>query len=146
MEVAALFRNIRNIKAELAALEQRKEYIRESMLPKAIQYDKDAVSSSPVDPMSKYVDKLSDLEELTQKRYRKLLDDNILAEKILEAMPTSKYRLLLQLRYIQGGMRYRYSWAEVAANMGYDEHHVKIVLHQAALKEAQEIYDKMIKK
>ena len=145
MNVAILFKNIRDIQGELAALELRKDYIRESMLPKAIQYDKDNVSASPADPMSKFVDKLSDLEELTQKRYNKLVNDNILAEEILSKMPTSKYRMLLQLRYLQGGIKYRYSWSEVAINMGYDECYVKKELHQKALCEAQEIYNKILK-
>ena len=145
MDAKELFRNIRDIRGEIAMLEQRKKFIEESILPKAVRYDEAKVSSSPENPMDKFADKLSDLEERTQKRLNKLIDDNIMAERILTEMPTSKYRTLLYLRYIQGGLRYKLSWAEIARKMGYDEHHVKIVLHQKALKEAQQIYDKMKK-
>ena len=68
---------------------------------------------------------------------------NIDAERILDEMPTSRYRNLLFLRYIQGGLEYHNLWSEVAKKLGYEEQYVRQDLHKAALSEAQEIYDKM---
>ena len=138
-----LFRNIREIKLEIMRLEQREAYIRSSMLPGAIRYDKDNVISSPEDPMGRYMERLSDLEERTRDRLNRLLDCNLAAEKILANMPTAKYRLLLDLRYIEGGLRHRNSWSEVAMIMNYDERYLRGELRQEAIREAQEVYDRL---
>ena len=137
-----LFRNIRDIKVEMVRLEQRVDYIRSSMLPSAIRYDKDNVISSPEDPMGKFAERLSDLEDMTRARLNELVRQNELAKKILANMPTAKYRLLLQLRYIDGGYDHRNSWSEVAMIMNYEEWYVSHDLHRAALEEAQEMYEK----
>ena len=58
-------------------------------------------------------------------------------------MPTAKYRRVLRLRHMQGGLKYRYSWSEVANNMHYEENYVRKELHPEALAEAQEVYEKI---
>ena len=146
MEVEKLFRDIRDIKGEIMTLEKHEEYIRLSMLPGAVRYDKDQVQTSPEDPMLKFAEKLSEDEELIQKRLSRLRELNLLCQKILDKMSTPKYRNLLLLRYIEGGLKYRYSWSEVALNLGYDEQYTRWTLHHAALDEAQRIYDEMKKK
>lgn len=143
MDAHALFSNIREIRGELMRLEQREAYARLSMLPGAIRYDKDHVMSSPEDPMGKFAERISDLEERTRKRYDKLLNYNILAEQILYEMPTAKYRMLIELRYIEGGFEYRHSWEDVASIMGYDEHYIRVDMRRKAMEEAQEVLEKL---
>lgn len=143
MNVEELFRNIRDIKNEIGVLEKKEQYQRLSMLPGAIRYDKDKVQSSPEDPMLKFAERISEIEELKRVRYEKLLAQNVIAETILNNMKTPKLRTLLYLRYIEGGVQYRYSWSEVAMDLGYDEQYVRWDLHHAALDEAQETYDSM---
>lgn len=145
MDVAELFKNIRDIKGEIMTLEKHEEYIRLSMLPGAVRYDKDNVQSSPEDPMLKFAEKISEDEELIQQRLVRLKELNLMCQKILDQMPTAKYRNLLLLRYIEGGLKYRYSWSEVAMNIGYDEQYTRWDLHHAALDEAQETYNDMEK-
>lgn len=65
------------------------------------------------------------------------------AERILDEMPTSKYRNLLFLRYIQDSLKYRYLWSEVAMNRGYEEQYTRQDLHKAAIEEAQRVYDEI---
>ena len=144
-DVEVLFRNIRDIRREITILRKHEHELRESMLPSAIRYDKDSVSSSPQDPMSKYAEKISDTEEIIKKRLLKLQRDEYIAQKVLDDMPTSKYRTLLFLRYIDGGTNYQNSWAKVAQNVGYDEQYVRQKMHQKALSEAQIIYKKIKK-
>lgn len=143
MEVAKLFANIRDIKGEILTLERHEEYLRLSMLPGAVRYDDDKVQSSYQDPMGAFAEKVSEDEELIRKRLDTLKELNITAERILDKMPTPKYRNLLFLRYIEGGVRYRYSWSEVAINLGYDEQYTRWDLHHAALDEAQTAYDEL---
>mgnify|MGYP006873040607 CR=1 FL=1 len=45
------------------ALREHENQIRLSMLPGALQYDKDKVTEAPSDPMSKFTDKISEDEE-----------------------------------------------------------------------------------
>lgn len=144
MDVAELFKNIRDIKGEIMTLQKHEEYLGLSMLPGAIRYDKDHVQSTPEDPMAKVVEKISEDEERIQKRLARLKEQNILAERILDEMPTAKYRNLLFLRYVEGGINYRYSWSEVALNLGYDEQYTRWDLHHAAIDEAQEVCEKII--
>lgn len=143
MNVEELFRNIRDIKNEITVLDKKEQYLELSMLPGAIRYDKDKVQTTPEDPMLKFAEQISEIEELRKVRYEKLLKQNIVAETILNKMRTPKYRTLLFLRYIEGGVQYRYSWSEVALNLGYDEQYVRWDLHHAALDEAQEISDSL---
>ena len=143
MEVEVLFRNIRDTRREISLLERQEDYIRLSMLPGAVRYDKDNVQSSPEDPMLKFAERISEVEELRQKRIEKMSEESILVQQILADMPTSTYRTVLELRYIEGGINHRYSWSEIAFEMNYSEDYVRKELHDAALEEAQGIYDKI---
>lgn len=143
MDVEVLFRNIRDTRREIAILERQEDYIRLSMLPGAVRYDKDNVQSSPEDPMLKFAERISEVEELRQKRIEKMSEESVLVQQILGGMPTSTYRLVLELRYVEGGINHRYSWSEIAFEMNYSEDYVRKELHDAALEEAQEIYDKI---
>ena len=146
MNVEELFRNIREARKELEILERKESDLTLSMLPGAIQYDKDKVDNSPDDPMLKFAERLSEIEAIKKERIRKLREDDRIAQLILDGMPTAKNRILLELRYIEGGVKHRYSWAEVAEEIGHEEVYTRGVLHQAALKEAQETYDQFDKK
>ena len=68
MNVEELFRNIRAARKELWILGQRESDLTLSMLPGAIRYDKDKVESSPEDPMLKFAERLSDIEDILEAR------------------------------------------------------------------------------
>jgi len=142
-DVETLFRNIRDIKGEIIAIKKHEERLRLSMLPGAIRYDKDNVNSSPQDPMLMYAERISDDEEKIKKRLQRLQHDSDIAQKVLDGMTTSKYRNLLFLRYMEGGMEFRYSWEQIAVELGYSEQHVRQKMHKNALIEAQKVFDKI---
>ena len=142
-EAEELFKNIRYIRREIYILERKQANIRKSMLPSGIRYDKDQVQTSLEDPMLKFAERISEAEELRQQRIVKLREDSALAQRILNDMPTAKYRMLLELRYIEGGIDYRYSWSEIAFEMNYVEDYVRKELYQEAIAEAQKIYDEL---
>jgi len=144
-DVETLFRNIRDIKGEIIAIKKHEEQLRLSMLPGAIRYDKDNVNSSPQDPMLMYAERISDDEEKIKKRLKRLQHDSDIAQKVLDGMTTSKYRTILFLRYMEGGLQYRYSWREIAINIGYAEQYTRQDLHRLALEEAQKVYDSIKK-
>ena len=146
MNVKELFRNIRAARKELWILGQKESDLTLSMLPGAIRYDKDKVESSPEDPMLKFAERLSEIEAMRKERAKKLAEDDYTAQLILREMPTARNRLLLELRYIEGGIGHRYSWSEVAEEMGYEEIYTRGFLHQSALDEAQKIYDRIEQK
>lgn len=146
MNVKELFRNIRAARKELWILGQKESDLTLSMLPGAIRYDKDKVESSPEDPMLKFAERLSEIETMRKERAKKLAEDDYTAQLILREMPTARNRLLLELRYIEGGIGHRYSWFEIAEEMGYEEIYTRGVLHQSALNEAQQIYDQIKQK
>ena len=143
MNAEELFKNVRAVKRELCLLKRGDDNLTLSMLPGAIRYDIDKVRSSPSDPMSKFTERISDIEDIKKARIKKLTEDSLLVQSILQRMPTALYRLLLELRYIEGGMTHRYSWLEVAAEIGYDEQYTKWDLHHAAIEEAQKICDEI---
>ena len=143
MNAEELFKNIREVRGELYYLERREDYLTQSMLPGAIQYDKDSVQSSPSDPMAKYAERISDIEDVRRERIKKLTEDSYLVQRILQEMPTALYRLLLELRYIEGDLTHRYSWMEVATEIGYDEQYTRWDLHHAAIEEAQKVCDEI---
>ena len=58
MDAKELFYNIRDIRGEIILLEQDEEYTRLSILPGAMQYDKDTVKNSPTDPTGKIAEKI----------------------------------------------------------------------------------------
>ena len=143
MNVEELFRNIRAARKELWILGQKESDLTLSMLPGAIRYDKDKVESSPEDPMLKFAERLSEIETIKKERIKKLTEDDRMAQLILRKMPTARNRLILELRYIEGGMSHRYSWFEIAEELGFEEKYLRWRLHREALDEAQKIYDKM---
>lgn len=145
MKVKELFRNIRAARKELWILGQKESDLTLSMLPGAIQYDKDKVDSSPDDPMLKYAERLSEIEEIKKQRMKQLIRSDHIAQLILQNMPTAQNRLLLELRYIEGGISHRYSWYEVAEELGYAEKYTRDHLHRMALNEAQQVYDQFEK-
>lgn len=134
-DIKAFLNRIRDEKKELIHLRLHKEDVRLSLLPGAIQYDKDRVNVSPDDPMLRMIQKLEKVEEKETENEEKLLGDIELANRIIAAMPTPENRTLLRLRYIDG-LR-PMEWREIADAMNYSEDHTKGKLHGRAIAEAR---------
>ena len=87
-DIKTFLNRIRDEKKELIHLRLHKEDVRLSLLPGAIQYDKDRVDVSPDDPMLRMIQKLEKVEEKEAENEEKLLADIELANRIIATMPT----------------------------------------------------------
>lgn len=139
-----IFNSIRVLKKEIWKINDREEDLRASMLPSGISYEKTKIKNSASDPMSRYVDKLSDLQEEKKEALSNLISNMLVAEDILAKMPTSKYRIVLYMRYEESHDRQLIKWEEIAKHLNYDEVYVRHDLHKEALAEAQQVLDSML--
>lgn len=90
----------RQIKNEIKSIDIAIEDLRLMMLPGAIRYDKDSIQSSPADPMDKYIERLSGLEQ----RRRRLQDEYLDAEERILSITgslDSTESLIIIMRYIR---------------------------------------------
>ncbi len=143
MDVLTFLKKIRAEKLELRHLEEQRATLRESLLPAAIQYDRDKVQTSPSDHMLEVAANLSDIDERMVAQISKLTSHVKLAYEIIMEIQTPEYRQLLELRYLSdNNKRAPKQWYEVADELGYSLDHVKGKLHGNAIREARDIWNK----
>lgn len=142
MDVLDFLKSIRHKRRELAALISYEEDLRLSLLPSGIRYDLDKVQTSPTDRMLEMMSKLGDMSAKTDEFKATLIADISLAEKLVDAMPTSKYRTLLRLRYLYGTEPM--GWQEVADAMQIDVVYARGRLHGMAIAEARKVFEKIV--
>ena len=140
MDIKDLLKNIRAERTEIVCLREMAYEIRAGLLPKAITYDGVNVQTSPQDMTSEIMAKIIQIEELEGKRLVRLRTHVMMAERVIDQMPTAEYRNLISLRYIHG--KSPMSWYDVAEKMGYSSKYVRGKLHGRALAEAREIWEK----
>lgn len=110
---------------EWLRLKAKHDELESCLLPAAIRYDKDKVQTSPVDPMSKVVAEIMELEkEMKSLQVRK-------AERIAEIdrqisyLASDEQRTALTMRFIN-----RISVTEIAEAMGYAEPTIYKLMNQ----------------
>jgi len=138
VDVLDFLKSIRHKRRELAALISHEEDLRLSLLPSGIRYDLDKVQTSPTDRMLEMMSKLGDMSAKTDEFKAVLIADISLAEKLVDAMPTSKYRTLLRLRYLYGTEPM--NWEDVASALGVDAAHARGRMHGSAIAEIRLIW------
>lgn len=91
----------RKIRGQIKKAEAEMEGLRLSMLPGAIRYDKDAVQTSPQDPMAQYAARLDELERKIEELQTEYLDaqDQVVA---LANDLTTPGDVIITLRFISG--------------------------------------------
>ena len=142
MDVKDFLKSIPNKRKELAAMISYEEELRSSLYPSGIRYDLDKVQTSPTDRMLEMVAKLTDMQERETDQKEALIADIELAERMVDAMPTSRYRTLLRLRYLYGAEPM--SWQEVADALGVDVVYARGRMHGSAIAEIRKISDKYL--
>ena len=140
MDALDFLKSIRHKRIELAAIKSYEEDLRLSLLPSGIRYDLDKVQTSPTDRMLEMVAKLTDMQERETDQKEALIADIELAERMVDAMPTSRYRTLLRLRYLYGAEPM--SWQQVADALGVDSTHARARMHGSAIAEIRSIWGK----
>jgi len=138
MDVKDFLKSIPNKRKELAAMISYEEELRSSLYPSGIRYDLDKVQTSPTDRMLEIMAKLSDISDRNDGFIAALVEDINLAEKMVDAMPTSRYRTLLRLRYLYGTEPM--SWQEVADALGVSIDHARGRMHGSAIAEIRMIW------
>lgn len=89
-------------KARIACIDERLADLRQMMLPSGIRYDTDKVQSSPEDPMLRYIERSSELEE---ERKQLLLQYQHEQEDIVKAIDTIDdvyVQQVMTMRYVSG--------------------------------------------
>ena len=138
--VEDLFKSLWSIKNELCSLERYKISLEQSLLPSGIRYDKDNVKSSPQDPMLKFAEQLSDLEEKMSERAVEYKKACATANDVLQRMPTALYRHVLYLRWIERIADPELSWQKIGERVHYNGDYARKKIYPKAIEEAQEVY------
>lgn len=141
MDVLKFLKCIRNERLEIISLKETRDDIYYSLMPSGIRYDLDKVQTSPVDRMPTVAGNLAEIQTILDGRIEKLSDDLVLANRVIDQVPTAECRELLSLRYLAGG-RKPLSWTDVAERMDYSVDHVQGKLHGKAINEARTIWKK----
>lgn len=141
MDVLKFLKCIRNERLEIISLKETRDDIYYSLMPSGIRYDLDKVQTSPVDKMPAVAGNLAEIQTILDGRIEKLSEDLVLANRVIDQVPTPECRQLLALRYLAGG-RKPLTWEEVSERMDYSVDHAKGKLHGKAINEARVVWAK----
>ena len=70
MDARTYLRRPQRLRADITILQERIENLRVNMLPKAVNYDKDPVQTSPHDPMPEFAVKIDELNRELYERWK----------------------------------------------------------------------------
>ena len=139
MNAKDFLRKVRDQQREILELQQSLEYMRMSVLPGGIRYDKDRVQSSPEDKTSELLSQAADIEHEINEGITRLLQDSHKAMNMIDGLSKPKYREVMRAYYLPIGPLP--TWDEVASRLNYSTIRV-LQLHGEALKELKD-YSKL---
>lgn len=120
---------VRDAEQELRQLEMEYKQARDDMLHlKAIEYDKERVSTSRIGDLSDAIAALERYAEEVNAQWNRLIALRKAAKVLIGRVPDGRYRTILQGRYLYGQ-----SWEQVAVGLGYTYRHV-LWMHGKALQ------------
>jgi hypothetical protein len=120
-EVKEYFRQIRKEQMEINHLIDMIRSEELMLLPKAIQYDKDKVQSSPEDVLSKKVAEIAELDAQWKNAVVNLKFRRARAEAMLNALESSDEREVMRWYYMSTNNKHLMTWDEVATKMSYNK-------------------------
>lgn len=132
----AFLREIRYEQNEILRLQFHLEYLRKSLLPGGIRYDKAQVQSSISDKTSEVLAQIGDLETMIREDTLKLLKKTVKAQRMISGLESSEQRQIMREYYLSApdedlGLP---TWNDVARITHYSRAHV-LRLHGEALRE-----------
>ena len=118
---------------ELIVLEERRETIRTSLLPRAIQYKTDIIQVTPDKYFEKALASVLDMEKRINEKIAGIMQRQQAAADLIDTLTDSRHREVLTLYYMTYYMERRgkydirrlYTLEEIAAKMGYSNEHVR---------------------
>lgn len=120
---------VRDAEQELRQLEMEYKQARDDMLHlKAIEYDKESVSTSRIGDLSDAIAALEQYAEDVNAQWDRLIGLRKAAKVLIDRVPDGRYRAILLGRYLYGQ-----SWEQVAVGLGYTYRHV-LWMHGKALQ------------
>ena len=120
---------VRDAEQELRQLEMEYKQARDDMLRlKAIEYDKESVSTSRIGDLSDAIAALEQYAEDVNAQWYRLIALRKAAKMLIDRVPDGRYRAILLGRYLYGQ-----SWEQVAVGLGYTYRHV-LWMHGKALQ------------
>lgn len=135
-DVKAFLREIRYEQSELLRLNLQLEYLRKSLIPGGIRYDKVQVQTSTTDKTSEVLAQIGDLEMMIKEDTVKLLKNEVQAQRMISSLESSEQRQVLREYYLSIpdediGLP---TWDDVARIVHYSRAHV-LRIHGEALKQ-----------
>lgn len=129
---------------EVLILQEHRDYIMTTLLPRAIQYQKDSVQKSTEDYHTETLAKAADLDARINRKMQALLSRQEKALQIIDALPDANQKQVLITYYLQAHEFQRgghtimklHTWESAAKKIGYSEIHAKR-LHKAAMKKIE---------
>lgn len=128
MDIKKYLYSIRDEQYEIEELRQRIAELESSLLPRAIQYDKDKVQTSPEDHTTDIMAKIADYTLMLEKRIRILTERRQYAEQIISRLKDSEERQILDLYFLSGQ---RMKMDEVAELVNLSTRHTYRIYKQA---------------
>lgn len=120
---------VRDAEQELRQLEMEYKQARDDMLHlKAIEYDKERVSTSRIGDLSDAIAALEHYAEDVNAQWDRLIALRKAAKVLIDRVPDGRYRAILLGRYLYGQ-----AWEQVAVGLGYTYRHV-LWMHGKALQ------------
>lgn len=136
-EIKEMFRQIRKVHKEINHLTQMIAAEEASLLPKAIQYNKERIQISFDDKLSTYIVDIVGLKERLGESIYKLKRDMSRAEYLISLLEDSDEREVMRYYYLDKKNNMPYKWEEVAVAMGFEERTIYRI-HGNALKHISE--------
>ena len=131
-EVKEFFRQIRKEQSEITHLSEMIERERASLLPQAIQYDKEHIQVSPENLFENSMVKLTDMDTRLRESIKALKYRKAQAEEMLFLLDNSDEREVMRWYYMDTKEGKLLKWDDVAKEMSYDTRHI-LRIHGSAI-------------
>ena len=133
MDAKTYLRRPQRIRADITILQERIKSLRINMLPKAVNYDKDPVQTSPHDPMPDFAAKIDELNRELYERWKDFeasIDD---ITKTIDKIEDDDVRSIMAQRYLG-----KKPWRVIERDMFVCEREV-YYMHRKGLRAVEKI-------
>lgn len=130
-QIKEIFKTIDDKREEITMLEESEQRLLDGLLPGGMRYDLERVQTTPVNKTEEVGWKIIQIGQQISKKKEELINDMLYAISIIERMPTSIYRTILWMKYIEG-----LKWKDIAKKKTYDETYLRGEMQNKAMAEA----------
>lgn len=150
MTVRQLLQTCRDERKEIIILEEKRDTLRASLLPKAINPQKGKIQTSPSNTFDAVQSSIYDLNLVIDNHLTSMYRHEAAAFKFIRKLEDPRHRQMLMLYYLSfleiRGRRHLYRWEHVAKEMGYSVENIYKLLDNIKWFLDAEIYGRESKK